>query len=87
LYQSVLRAIAALKKGSASSIVKFITKSDVENIKLLIPHDDAMLNSFNKVFSFAEHIKKENAELSSLRDFLLPLLMNGQVTFKEADCH
>lgn len=29
----------------------------------------------------------ENRELASLRDFLLPLLMNGQVTFKEADCH
>ena len=26
---------------------------------------------------------KENRELSSLRDFLLPMLMNGQVTFKD----
>ena len=26
---------------------------------------------------------KENEELISLRDFLLPLLMNGQVGFKE----
>ena len=25
----------------------------------------------------------ENQELASLRDFLLPLLMNGQVVFKE----
>lgn len=30
-------------------------------------------------------IIKENRQLSSLRDFLLPLLMNGQVTFKEAE--
>lgn len=29
------------------------------------------------------HIDKENQALSSLRDFLLPMLMNGQVTFKE----
>ncbi len=28
------------------------------------------------------HVIKENQELSSLRDFLIPLLMNGQVTFK-----
>ena len=28
-------------------------------------------------------LMKENRELSSLRDFLLPMLMNGQVTFKD----
>ena len=28
-------------------------------------------------------ILKENEELTSLRDFLLPLLMNGQVLIKE----
>lgn len=28
-------------------------------------------------------IERENRQLSSLRDFLLPMLMNGQVTFKE----
>ena len=28
-------------------------------------------------------ILKENQELISLRDFLLPLLMNGQIGFKE----
>ena len=29
------------------------------------------------------HIIKENQELISLRDYLLPLLMNGQVGFKD----
>lgn len=28
-------------------------------------------------------LKQENQKLTSLRDFLLPMLMNGQVTFKE----
>ena len=28
---------------------------------------------------------KENQELTNLRDFLLPLLMNGQVTIKDAE--
>lgn len=30
-------------------------------------------------------LTKENQELASLRNFLLPMLMNGQVTFKEAN--
>lgn len=36
-----------------------------------------------KIDKKVELFKKENRELASLRDFLLPLLMNGQVGFKE----
>ena len=44
-------------------------------------HDD-LLKPFNDVLEKIDIIKKENQELASLRDFLLPMLMNGQVTFK-----
>ena len=30
-----------------------------------------------------EVIQKQNQQLASLRDFLLPMLMNGQVTINE----
>lgn len=30
-------------------------------------------------------VREENAELTSLRDFLLPMLMNGQVKVKGRD--
>lgn len=57
---------------------------------LLIP-PQSILEQFNERIFQQEKMKSniivENQELSSLRDFLLPLLMNGQVTFKEADCH
>lgn len=37
--------------------------------------------------AFLNHVKckKENRELASFRDFLLPMLMNRQVTFKNID--
>jgi len=43
-------------------------------VKLIIPMD------MQKA-----HIEKENQELAALRDWLLPLLMNGQVGFREAE--
>ena len=35
------------------------------------------------IFNKIQKNKKENQELADLRDFLLPLLMNGQVGFRE----
>lgn len=82
IYQSALRTIEKFKKGSNGSIVKFITKGDVDNIVVLNPKENVDIGIFNKILNDIENNKKENEKLNSLRDFLLPLLMNGQVTFK-----
>ena len=37
----------------------------------------------NSIFEKYLQCSEENQELASLRDFLLPMLMNGQVTFKD----
>lgn len=58
----------------------------VEKYKVAIPSEN-VLASFSVIMSSIEKQKsliiRENQELASLRDFLLPLLMNGQVGFKE----
>lgn len=62
-----------------------VNNEDLKNIKFAVP-TDKILKQFSKIVlpvlerKFA--IIKENQELSSLRDFLLPLLMNGQISFK-----
>lgn len=83
LYQASKRKIEWFKKGSNGSIVKFITKGDIDNIELTIPDDDKLCDPLNSILNFIHHNKIENSKLASLRDFLLPMLMNGQVTFKE----
>lgn len=59
----------------------------VERYKTEMP-TQALLSKFAAVILNAEQKKsliiKENRDLASLRDFLLPMLMNGQVTFKDA---
>lgn len=58
----------------------------VEDYRNEIP-DEKVLQKFALIISNIEQKKneiiKENQELASLRDFLLPLLMNGQIGFKD----
>lgn len=63
-----------------------ITKDELFGLRVVIP-DETTIEIFDK--KIAEFDKKiftnemQNQELISLRDFLLPLLMNGQVGFRE----
>lgn len=59
-----------------------------EDYLLIIPEktilrrfNEVIYGIFNKIFSNI----RENQELASLRDFLLPMLMNGQVKVKEGE--
>lgn len=70
----------------AGSGLKHLQKDSLKNQYILLP-DEKVLRNFNNI---CELIWKkitnyliENQELVSLRDFLLPLLMNGQVKFKD----
>lgn len=59
-----------------------------KDFKLAYPlNDNKVISKFcdvtRGVLKQQDSLIKENQELISLRDFLLPMLMNGQVTFKE----
>lgn len=62
-----------------------VNNEDLKNIKYVVPSYNVLIE-FNKICMPALEKKfsiiRENQELVSLRDFLLPMLMNGQVTFK-----
>lgn len=62
-----------------------ITRTNIENMKIIIPNSLVLekfnnlgINLRNQIIKFMQ----ENEELTNLRDELLPLLMNGQVSFK-----
>lgn len=63
-----------------------ISNEHLYNIKMTIPNKKVLQkfeDILNPILDKQGIIQKENQELTSLRDFLLPLLMNGQVGFKE----
>lgn len=67
-----------------SFFMSFNVKS-IKSLNVLIPNEDIMKKSIDILKPIILKIENnivENQELTSLRDFLLPLLMNGQVGFK-----
>ncbi|EJL6357418.1 restriction endonuclease subunit S [Vibrio vulnificus] len=84
LYFAVNNRVTALTSGSRGSIVKFITKGDIEDIYVPLPKDRDL--TFSKILSKnmneSSRLYEQNLELIKLRDWLLPMLMNGQVTVK-----
>ena len=80
MYRAMLDSISRFAKGSNGSIVKFITKGDIANTKVIIPSDKNLLKPLNNILSSIEKNKKQNQKLAEIRDFLLPMLMNGQVS-------
>lgn len=75
-----------IKGSSSGSTVFGIRQDELRQIKILVPNEKVM-QSFQsdaiKFISLQHSLDRQNQELTSLRDFLLPMLMNGQVTFKE----
>ena len=65
-----------------------VNEDDLRKIKMVIP-SDVVVESFYKIISptYLEisNNRKQNQELTQLRDYLLPLLMNGQVGFSDED--
>jgi len=69
-------------RNNAGTTFGSITKDDLFSLKLVYPKDD-ILNKYNQsVFRYNQIIlnnHKQNQHLTALRDWLLPMLMNGQV--------
>lgn len=63
-----------------------VNDDDLKNIKLVVP-DGKTLDKFSRIINPILESKfariEENQQLASLRDFLLPMLMNGQVKVGE----
>ena len=79
----LLEGSNATKTGG--SIMQNVSQDTLKQINICIPDDDVIEkynNSISVILSKMQNVIEENRELTSLRDFLLPLLMNGQVGFK-----
>lgn len=69
-------------KKATGSTQKGIINESICNIPLVIPNKEILFDFTTKIVSLYKNIYKnqrENHELIQLRDFLLPLLMTGQV--------
>lgn len=75
-----------IKEGSGGTILKNVNQATLNGLKIALPSSESIIESFNKkispMFKKINLIQNENQKLAELRDWLLPILMNGQVTVK-----
>ena len=72
-------------KAKTGNTFPNMNKGDFADIKLIKPNEQVLLSFSKKIKSSIEQIyinSEQNQELAKLRDWLLPMLMNGQVKVK-----
>lgn len=80
IFMATSMLLEQFKKNSNGSIIKFITKGDVENIAFFDCGNNALYNRLNNLFFMIEQNNNEIELLTKQRDELLPILMNGQAS-------
>lgn len=74
------------QSNSTGSVFKGIRINDLYSIPILVPAKQIM-EKFSKtitpIMNMKYRVEKENKEFVELRDYILPLLMNGQIEVKE----
>lgn len=79
IYMLLQEKMPVYKKANTGSTVPHANRSFIENMKIAIPKDCKLFSKeFDLFFAKIEQLRDENQQLISLRDFLLPMLMNGQ---------
>jgi type I restriction enzyme S subunit len=73
-----------IQNGSGGTIMKNVNQGTLSALQMPLPKEENLLLGFNELinplFGKINQIQKENQQLASLRDWLLPMLMNGQVS-------
>lgn len=73
-----------LEVKASGSVFNSIVSNDIEFTNLALPKQRSLIEQFAAIaeptFEKIEEATKESKQLSALRDWLLPMLMNGQVT-------
>ena len=82
LYYAVKYNLNMITIGARGSVIKFITKGDIQNFKVAYPQNidkHEIVKMLGKINKDIEHNKNEVSCLAKLRDTLLPKLMSGEI--------
>ncbi|WP_264564404.1 restriction endonuclease subunit S [Flavobacterium sp. N3904] len=86
IFFTIQTLIPEIEANSSGSTFKEVSTSTLKTIKTILPTNEVLLafNSLIKpIFRKQDSVELENQQLASLRDWLLPMLMNGQVKIQD----
>jgi type I restriction enzyme S subunit len=85
VFYAVKNSLPVIVKNASGSTFKEVSGSVLKMIEITLP-EMSVVNKYTEsvinIFSRQNKLELENQQLAALRDWLLPLLMNGQVTVK-----
>ena len=74
------------KKANTGSTVPHANKTFITNMKIALPKNCSFFSKkFDYICKKIEILKKENKILESCKEYLLPLLMNGQINIDDIE--
>jgi type I restriction enzyme S subunit len=86
VFYTVQLYIPTMIKYASGSTFQEISGGTLKMIKIVVPNSEVVKSYTNQVeslFKQQDVLEMQNEKLESLRDWLLPMLMNGQVRVKE----
>lgn len=86
IYYTIKNLLPVIENNASGSTFKEVSRSVLKTIFGLAPKETivaSFTNILKPIFNMQENMEEENQQLSSLRDWLLPMLMNGQVKVGE----
>lgn len=89
LFYNIKSLESNLTGQSNGTIMKNVNQQVLKELKVCLPSDTDIVSSFNSkinpIFSQITNNHQQNQELANLRDWLLPMLMNGQIKVGDLD--
>jgi type I restriction enzyme S subunit len=83
IYYTVKGSLKTITQYASGSTFKEVSAGVLKTVKIGLPKSnvvDQFTHSVESIFKRQDLLEQENQQLAQLRDWLLPLLMNGQVT-------
>jgi type I restriction enzyme S subunit len=88
VYYTVKNMIPTIENNAVGSTFKEVSATTLKTIPICLPNKiviEKYSELISDVFKRQDIVEVENQQLSELRDWLLPMLMNGQVRVGEAE--
>jgi type I restriction enzyme S subunit len=85
VYYAIKNSMQSIIQYASGSTFKEISLTSIKSIQVCLPDNivvDLYTEKVKPIFRQQDILEKENQQLTQLRDWLLPMLMNGQVSIK-----
>ena len=86
VFYAVKNSLKSIMQSASGSTFKEVSATTLHSIQAVFPKHELVekyTERSKKIFKIQDNLEKQNHHLTQLRDFLLPMLMNGQVSVVE----